>query len=129
MFTLGTRAHSWPEPLISVQQSNKTCPKILHTAQPGLCHSCPPATLSDFGSLGVRDKLDTHKSIGPNEMHPRVLKELAKVIAKALSVGFERSWRTGEVPATHCRTFSCESCLNVYTERHRDRHMQTHRHN
>jgi len=49
----------------------------------------------------IRDhlsKLDTHKSMGPNGMHPRVLRELADVIAEPLSIISERSWRTGEVP-------------------------------
>jgi len=49
----------------------------------------------------VRDHLSilgAHKSMGPNGNHPRVLRELADVTAEQLSIIFERSWKTGEVP-------------------------------
>ncbi|KAK4806263.1 LOW QUALITY PROTEIN: hypothetical protein QYF61_013407 [Mycteria americana] len=43
--------------------------------------------------------LDTHKSMGPDEIHLRVLKELADVLTKPLSIIYQQSWLTGEVPA------------------------------
>uniref|UniRef100_A0A670HPH4 Gypsy retrotransposon integrase-like protein 1 n=1 Tax=Podarcis muralis TaxID=64176 RepID=A0A670HPH4_PODMU len=43
--------------------------------------------------------VDAYLSPGPDELHPRVLKELADVISEPLAVIFENSWRTGEVPA------------------------------
>ncbi|PKU36969.1 rna-directed dna polymerase from mobile element jockey- hypothetical protein [Limosa lapponica baueri] len=43
-------------------------------------------------------KLDIRKSMGLDGMHPRVLRELAEVVAGLLSIILERSWRTGEVP-------------------------------
>ncbi|KAK4809656.1 hypothetical protein QYF61_002553 [Mycteria americana] len=42
--------------------------------------------------------LDTHKSMGPDEIHPRVLKKLADVFTKPLSIIYQQSWLTGEVP-------------------------------
>ncbi|PKU41109.1 rna-directed dna polymerase from mobile element hypothetical protein [Limosa lapponica baueri] len=44
------------------------------------------------------DKFDTHKSMGLDGVHPRVLRELVDVIVKPLSIIFERSWRTEEAP-------------------------------
>jgi len=42
--------------------------------------------------------LDTHKSMGPDGIHPRVLRELLEELAKLLSIIDQQSWLTGEVP-------------------------------
>ena len=43
-------------------------------------------------------QLDAHRSMGLGGIHPRVLKELADVIAGPLSIIFQQSWESGEVP-------------------------------
>lgn len=42
--------------------------------------------------------LDVHKSMGPDGIHPRVLRELVEVLAKPLSIICQQSWLSGEVP-------------------------------
>ena len=48
-----------------------------------------PLGLLDLGGISV------HKSMDPDEMHPRVLRDLAEVTTERLSIIFDRSWRMG----------------------------------
>ncbi|KFP84052.1 hypothetical protein N311_10882, partial [Apaloderma vittatum] len=43
--------------------------------------------------------VNTHKSMRPDVIHPRILRQPAGVLIRLLSIIYQQSWLTGEVPA------------------------------
>ena len=44
-------------------------------------------------------QLNICESMGLDDIHPRVLKEMADAVAELFSIVFEKSWLSGEVPS------------------------------
>ena len=72
-----------------------------HTQAPLLVRSAPfmnDIVISKDGVIKLLKGLNPSKALGPDELHPRVLKELATELGPVFAHLFQQSMDTGEIP-------------------------------
>ena len=75
--------------------------KTVHTQVPLLDRSAPSMdeiVVTKEGVTKLLKGLNPSKALGPDELHPRVLKELAKELGLVFAHLFQQSINTGEIP-------------------------------
>lgn len=73
-------------------------PDSLPPLSPSAHNSMPDIHISPTGVLKLLKGLNPHKAMGPDNLHPRVLKELANEISPILSIIFQRSFDSSVIP-------------------------------
>ena len=68
------------------------------TQVPLLDRSAPFIVVSKDGVIKLLKGLNPSKALGPDEFHPRVLKELATELGPVFAHLFQQSIDTGEIP-------------------------------
>ncbi|KFP83209.1 hypothetical protein N311_09774, partial [Apaloderma vittatum] len=62
-----------------------------------------PPTLSEDEVRDHLKNVKVYRSMGLDEIHSRVLRELIDEVSRQLSIVFERSWQSGEAPTDRKR--------------------------
>ncbi|KAK4821781.1 hypothetical protein QYF61_002197 [Mycteria americana] len=72
-------------------------PQALRTKIQVDANTDPPSVNQEL-VCELLQQLDPYKWMGPDNIHPRVLRELADVIVRLLSIIFDKSWTSGDIP-------------------------------
>ncbi|TRZ14589.1 hypothetical protein HGM15179_012518 [Zosterops borbonicus] len=81
----------------SLFSGNTACPQRQLPSWAGRWCQSPPV-IQEEAVRELLSSLDVHRSVAPDGIHPRVMRELADELAKLLSIIYQQSWLTAEVP-------------------------------
>ena len=85
----------------------------------------PDIDITETGVLKLLQNLKPYKAQGPDNIHPRILKELAVEIAPSLTLIVRKSHVTGEVPVHRLVKSKCLTYLQEWPKIPRFK-LQTH---